>query len=141
MTRCWTLSSAGKPMDCGAGGKLSSTNITALWEDERDSGSLAGTTWFLHSVLQLQPLPTGGARPEQAAQEEGNCEEVKLVKQKRYILHRAALLLPRLLWLLLAPYFSITLINLLITSFHRSVSGVKCCPPVDELLKSQAKAE
>lgn len=30
-TRCWTLSSAGKPTDSALGGKLSSTKVTAFW--------------------------------------------------------------------------------------------------------------
>lgn len=35
LTRCWTLSSGGKPMDLGLGGKLSSTNVTLFWNKER----------------------------------------------------------------------------------------------------------
>lgn len=31
LTRCWTLSSAGKPTDSAPGGKLSSTKVTAFW--------------------------------------------------------------------------------------------------------------
>lgn len=35
LTRCWTLSSHGKPTDFGPGGKLSSTNVTAFWERKK----------------------------------------------------------------------------------------------------------
>lgn len=34
LTRCWTLSSGGKPMDLGLGGKLSSTKVTLFWNTE-----------------------------------------------------------------------------------------------------------
>lgn len=33
LTRCWTLSSTGKPTDFGPGGKLSSTNVTVFWKE------------------------------------------------------------------------------------------------------------
>lgn len=36
LTRCWTLSSGGKPMDFGQGGKLSSTNVTLFWNKEME---------------------------------------------------------------------------------------------------------
>ena len=35
LTRCWTLSSGGKPTDFEPGGKLSSTNVSVFWEPFR----------------------------------------------------------------------------------------------------------
>lgn len=35
-TRCWTLSSGGKPIDLGLGGKPSSTKVTLFWNRERE---------------------------------------------------------------------------------------------------------
>lgn len=54
-TRCWTLSSGGKPTDLELGGKLSSTNFTLFWRE----GTTTETQWQWDGEGPAPPRPFG----------------------------------------------------------------------------------
>lgn len=54
LTRCWTLSPAGKPTDSGPGGKLSSTKFTLFCRDQSHTCSAElGRPWPECTSLHL----------------------------------------------------------------------------------------